>query len=485
MSDAAQPLSENEYRAQRLANMRKLEELGFKAFGQAFERTRLSDVREGFEENKTVRAAGRLMTVRRMGKASFATFSDGSGSFQIFFKKDLLTPQQFEAFGYLDLGDFVGVEGRLFLTRTGEQTIEVHHWTLLGKAILQPPEKFHGLQDVEERYRKRYLDLMMSPESRDRFNKRSAILAEIRNFLNGRGFTEVETPIMQAQAGGAAAKPFFTHHNALNTEMALRIAPELYLKRLIVGGFDKIFELGKDFRNEGIDRTHNPEFTVLEVYEAYGDCASMKRLIEGLLPHLCDKVLGTRQVAYGEAKEILDFTPPYREVAYHDAVREVMGADWFELPLAEAKARAVARGVELDPSWDLLLVTHEVYGKVVEKTLRQPTFVTRVPRQFVPLAKACADDASLVDVFEFVVAGKELCPGYTEQNDPLAQRSAFADQAGDDPEKIDEDFITALEHGMPPTGGLGMGVDRLVMMLTGTEVIRDVILFPQMKQAGN
>ncbi len=479
-----QSQSGNEYREQRIANLRKLEELGFNPYGQAFERTRLSEIRADFAEDKTVRAAGRLMTVRRMGKASFATISDGTANFQIFIKKDLLSEQQFQGFSYLDLGDFVGVEGRLFTTRMGEPTIEVHAWNFLGKAILQPPEKYHGLQDVEERYRKRYLDLMMNPESRDRFNKRSAILAEIRNFLHARGFTEVETPMMQPQAGGAAAKPFYTHHNALDTEMVMRIAPELYLKRLIVGGFDKIFELGKDFRNEGIDRTHNPEFTVLEVYEAYGDRTSMKAIIEGLLPHLCDRVLGRMTVEYGEAKEVLDFTPPYREIAYRDAVKQVMGDDWFELTVEQARAKAEAQGVAIDPAWNHLLVTHEVYGKLVEKTLRQPTFVTRIPRQFVPLAKACPDDPELVDVFEFVVAGKELCPGYTEQNDPLAQRKAFADQAGDDPEKIDEDFITALEHGMPPTGGLGMGIDRLVMMLTGTEVIRDVILFPQMKQAG-
>jgi len=477
-----QQQSVNEYRAQRIVNLRKLEELGFEPYGRAFERTRLSEVRAGFEEDKKVRAAGRLMTIRRMGKASFATISDGTANFQIFIKKDLLSETLFEGFKYLDLGDFIGVEGRLFTTRAGEPTIEVHSWSFLGKAILQPPEKFHGLQDVEERYRKRYLDLMMNPESRDRFNKRSAILAEIRNFLHARGFIEVETPMMQAQAGGAAAKPFYTHHNALDTEMVMRIAPELYLKRLIVGGFDKIFELGKNFRNEGIDRTHNPEFTVLEVYEAYGDRTSMKAIIEGLLPHLCEKVLGRLTVEYGEAKEILDFTPPYREIAYKDAVKEMMGQDWFDLTVQQARAKAEAQGLEIDPAWDHLLITHEVYDKLVEKTLRQPTFVTRVPRQFVPLAKACADDPELVDVFEFVVAGKELCPGYTEQNDPEAQRKAFADQVGEDTEKIDEDFITALEHGMPPTGGLGMGIDRLVMMLTGTEVIRDVILFPQMKK---
>jgi len=477
-------LESNEYREQRIANLKKLASFGMRPYGAAFARTRLSDIRAGFEEGKAVRAAGRLMTVRRMGKASFATLSDGTGQFQVFVKKDLLAPEQFEAFAYLDLGDFLGVEGRLFLTKTGEPTIEVHQWTFLSKAILQPPEKFHGLQDVEERYRKRYLDLMMSPSSRDRFNKRSAILRETRSFLHDRGFVEVETPMMQAQAGGAAAKPFVTRHNALDTEMVMRIAPELYLKRLIVGGFDKIFEIGKNFRNEGIDRTHNPEFTVLEVYEAYGDRASMKAIIEGLLPHLCEKVLGSMTVEYGEAKEVLDFTPPYREVAYKDIVCEVMGDDWFALPAEAARARAEAKGLHIDPAWNHLMITREVYDKLAEKTLRQPTFVTRIPRQFVPLAKACDDDPDLVDVFEFVVAGKELCPGYTEQNDPAAQRAALADQAGDDAEKIDEDFITALEHGMPPTGGLGIGIDRLVMMLTGTEVIRDVILFPQMKAAG-
>lgn len=477
-------LSSSEYRDQRIANMKKLESMGFKPYGNTFERTPLADVRSGFEENKIVRAAGRLMTIRRMGKASFATFNDGTGSFQIFIKKDLLTAEQYEAVGYLDLGDFMGVEGRLFVTKTGEPTIEVHQWTLLAKAIQQPPEKFHGLQDIEERYRKRYLDLMMNPESRDRFNKRSAILREIRNFLHARGFTEVETPMMQDQAGGAAAKPFFTHHNALDKQMVMRIAPELYLKRLIVGGFDKIFELGKDFRNEGIDRTHNPEFTVLEIYEAYGDRTSMKNIIEGMLPHLCKTVLGKMTVEYGEAKEILDFTPPYREVAYYDIVKEVMGQDWFTLSKDDAAKRAVERGLYVEPAWNHLMITREVYDKIAEKSLRQPTFVTRIPRQFVPLAKACEDDPEVVDVFEFVVAGKELCPGYTEQNDPSAQRAALSDQAGSDSEKIDEDFILSLEHGMPPTGGLGIGVDRLVMMLTGTEVIRDVILFPQMKALG-
>ncbi len=476
-----QNISTNEYREQRIANMQKLEELGFKPYGEAYERTRLSEIRESFVEEKEVTAAGRLMTIRRMGKASFATFDDGTNTFQIFIKKNLLTEEEFEGFKCLDLGDFIGVKGVLFTTHTGEPTIRVGSWTLLSKAIQQPPEKFHGLQDIEERYRKRYLDLMMNKDSRDRLAKRSAIIAEIRCYLAERGFMEVETPIMQNQAGGAAAKPFVTHHNALDMDMVLRIAPELYLKRLIVGGFDKVFEIGKNFRNEGIDRTHNPEFTVLEIYEAYGDRKSMKAIIEGLLPRVCEKVLGQMTVEYGEEKEILDFTPPYRELPYHDLVKDLMGDDWFSLSVEDARAEAEAKGLEIEMDMNHLMITHEVYDKLIEKTLRQPTFVTRIPRQFVPLAKACSDDPELVDVFEFVVAGKELCPGYTEQNDPVAQRKAFSDQAGDDTEKVDEDFILALEHGMPPTGGLGLGIDRFVMMLTGTEVIRDVILFPQMR----
>lgn len=486
MSETEQAdISSTDYRAIRVANMNALAALGYKPFGQAFARSgRLSEIRAGFEPGKEVRAAGRLTTIRRMGKALFADLNDGSDRFQIFMKKDGVGEDAFAAMKYLDLGDMIGVEGRCFVTKTGEPTIEVDKWIFLTKAILQPPEKFHGLSDIEERYRKRYLDLMSNPDSRKRFNQRHAILAEIRSYLTGKGFVEVETPMMQAQAGGAAAKPFITHHNALSTQMYMRIAPELYLKRLLVGGFDKIFELGKDFRNEGIDRTHNPEFTVLEIYEAYGDRLSMKAIIEGMIPHVCDKVLGTMKVEYGEAKEILDFTPPYREAPYKDLIREFMGADWFERPLADKMKAARDKGLEVDPSWNDLLVSHEIYDKLIEKTLRQPTFVTRMPRQFVPLAKACDDDPELVDVFEFVVAGKELCPGYTEQNNPFEQRAALADQAVDDPEKLDEDFITALEHGMPPTGGLGIGIDRLVMMLTGTEVIRDVILFPQMKKGG-
>ena len=478
----------NEYRENRLVAMEALRELGFTPYGHAFPHTDLKDIRAAFEEGKTVTAAGRMMTVRRMGKMNFCTLSDGTGRFQLIFKRDELDERLFAGFKQLNLGDIIGVTGVLFTTQKGEKSIIVKEWDLLAKALEQPPEKFHGLTDQEECYRRRHVDLMTNDESRERFITRSRILQETRKYLWNRGFVEVETPILQGQAGGAAAKPFKTHFNALDQDMVLRIAPELYLKRLIVGGMNKVFELGKDFRNEGIDRSHNPEFTVLEVYEAYGDRTSMENIIEGLIPHLCDTVIGSRKIEYGEAKEIIDFTPPYRRVAYSDLVKESMGEDWYNLDFAaqleRAKHLAAEREVnlELDGVDNSLMLTHEVYDKMVEKTLRQPTFVTRLPHEFVPLAKACPDDPGLVDVFEFVVGGRELCPGYTEQNDPIEQRKALEHQAGEDTEKVDEDFIGALECGMPPTGGLGIGMDRLVMLLTGTDGIRDVVLFPQMKQ---
>ena len=477
----------NEYRENRLASLKVLAEMGFTPYGHAFPHEDLKAVRAGFEEGKEVSVAGRLLMIRRMGKMNFCTLNDGTDHFQLIFKRDELDERLFAGFKQLNLGDIVGVKGTLFTTQKGEKSVVVKDWDLLAKALEQPPEKFHGLADQEECYRRRYVDLMTNDESRERFFTRSRIIMEIRKYLWERGFVEVETPILQDQAGGAAAKPFFSHFNALDKDCVMRIAPELYLKRLLVGGMNKVFELGKDFRNEGIDRTHNPEFTVCEIYEAYGDRKSMENIMEGLLPHLCDTVIGTRQVPYGEKGDVIDFTPPYRRVAYKDLVKELMGDDWFNLDFDTQLAKAKAKGAETDTNLELdgvtteLMLTHEVYDKLIERNLMQPTFVTRIPHEFVPLAKACPDDPSLVDVFEFVVAGRELCPGYTEQNDPLEQRKALENQAGEDTEKIDEDFISALECGMPPTGGLGFGVDRLVMFLTGTDSIRDVVLFPQLK----
>ncbi len=473
-----EPVS-NEYLIQRRANMEALAAKGYAPFGHAFARTgRLAEVRAAFEENKTVSVAGRLTTSRDMGKSIFADLRDGTDRLQIYAQKNVLG-EAYEAFKLLDLGDQIGVEGTLFTTRTGEQTVKVTRWVMLSKALLPLPEKWHGLKDTDQRYRQRYLDLISNPEVRQVFDKRLAMIREIRSFLAGRGFSEVETPMMQPQAGGAAAKPFVTHYDALDTRMYLRIAPELYLKRLLVGGFDKVFELNRNFRNEGLSRYHNPEFTMMEVYEAYSDMRGMKALVEGMVLHVAQTVLGTLKV--GTAEHPIDLTPPWRTAAYKDLVTERMGADWFALDASAMRARAEAEGLSIDPAWTAVEVTQEVYEKLIERTLLNPTFVIRLPYELVPLAKRCDDDDTLVDVFELVIGGKEIAPGYSELNDPIEQRKRFEHQAGHDQQKIDEDFLLALEHGMPPAGGMGVGIDRLVMMLLGCEAIRDVILFPQLK----
>ena len=472
--------TEAEYRAQRIENLRQLEALGYAPFGGAYERTgSLADVRASFAEGRTVRVAGRMLARREMGKSVFADLRDGTERFQIYIKKDELGEAAFKAFGLLDFGDFIGVEGELFTTRAGEPSLKVTGWTLLAKALRAPPEKWHGLQDVEIRYRKRYLDLVANPEVRKVFNQRIAIVRTIREFLQSRGFQEVETPMMQPLAGGAAANPFKTHYDALDCDMFLRIAPELYLKRLLVGGFDKVFELNRNFRNEGLSRFHNPEFTMLEIYEAYGDRKTMQQLVQDLICHAAQQVMGTLRV--GTAEMPIDLTPPWREVTYRELVAERAGSDWFALDAAAAHARAHELGVSTDPAWGATEVTQEIFEKLIEKTLVNPTFVTRLPVELVPLAKATADDPTTVDVFELVIGGREIAPAYSELNDPLEQRRRLEAQAGGDASKLDEDFLSALEQGMPPAGGMGIGIDRLVMMLTGAEAIRDVILFPQMR----
>lgn len=474
-------MEDNQYREQRIANMTKLIEMGHKPFGSAYVRTgRLSEIRSAYEEGREVTAAGRLMTIRDMGKSVFADINDGSDRYQIYIHKQQIGDESFAAFKLLDIGDHIGVAGSLFVTRTGEQSIKVEKWQILSKALLPLPEKWHGLKDTEARYRQRYLDLATSQEVRDLFVKRSAMISEIRAFLIVRGFMEVETPMLQAQAGGAAAKPFVTHYAALNSDMFLRIAPELYLKRLLVGGLDKVFELNRNFRNEGLSRTHNPEFTMLEIYEAYGDVRTMKTLIQDMIVHLAGKIFGTLKA--GSAEGEINLSLPWREATYAELIKERMGEDWYELPLEAAKKKAESAGLDLDPSWDKMLVTHEVYEKLIEKTLVNPTFVTRLPASLVPLAKQCDDDPSCVDVFELVIGGKEIAPAYSEMNDSLEQRRRLVEQAGRDSEKVDEEFLTALEHGMPPAGGMGVGIDRLLMILAGKDAIRDVILFPQLRQ---
>jgi len=471
-------MEKNEYRDQRLSNMEKIKGYGHKPFGHAFKRSgNLAAIRRDFKDEMKISAAGRLTTIRSMGKSIFADIKDGTGKFQIYAQKNALGDQAFDAFKLLDVGDHIGLEGQLFTTHAGEPTIKIDRWELLSKALLPLPEKWHGLKDVEARYRQRYLDLIASQEVRELFNKRTMAIREIRNFLFDKGFLEVETPMMQAMAGGAAARPFVTRYTALDTDMYLRIAPELYLKRLLVGGFDKIFELNRNFRNEGLSRTHNPEFTMLEIYEAYSDVKGMKEIVEGLVTHVATKVFGSLQVKFGE--HLIDLTPPWREVPYRDLITDKMGPSWYDVSVTDARRKAEEMGLTVDPSWNHLMITHEIYEKTIEKTLIQPTFVTRLPAELVPLAKACEDDSSCVDVFELEIAGYEIAPGYTEMNDPLEQRKRLQEQAAGG--QIDEEFVTALEHGMPPAGGMGIGIDRLVMVLSGTEAIRDVILFPQLR----
>ncbi len=481
MTDSPPPAepTENDLRAQRLLNLDKLKEAGYTPYGRAFARDGRFDALSGaYEEGKEVRLAGRLVTCREMGKSIFAHLQDGTGRIQIYLKLNNLGEEAFRAFKWTDLGDHIGVRGTWFTTRTGEQTVQVLTWTLLSKALLPLPDKWDGLQDVEIRYRRRYLDLIANPEVRKVFNARIAILKEIRAFLAEREFDEVETPMMQSIPGGAAATPFQTRYNALSMDMYLRIAPELFLKRLLVGGFDKVFELNRNFRNEGLSRNHNPEFTMLEIYEAYGNRESMQTLIRDMITRLAEKVMGTLRV--GTEAEPVDLTD-WREVAYDDLIVEKAGADYFNLDAPAQRQRAQSLGCHVDDTWTPEEVTQEIFEKCIEKTLVQPTFVTRLPAHLVPLAKACEDDPTKVDVFELIIGGKEIAPGYNELNDPLVQRERLLAQSGEDAMKFDADFLLALEHGMPPAGGMGVGIDRLVMLLTGSEAIRDVILFPQMK----
>ena len=479
----SEELSNNEYRQQRIQNMEKLKEAGFPAFGKVFERTaRIDKLHADFEAGKQVRSCGRIVAMRKMGKMAFAHLSDGSGKFQIMVKKDLIGDDNFAAFKLLDIGDTVGVEGELFLTKTEENTVRVAEWTLLSKALLPLPEKFHGLTDVETRYRQRSLDLISNPEVMDLFKKRTQVMREIRKFLDARDYNEVETPMLQQIAGGAAAQPFKAHYNALNVDVFMRIAPELYLKRLIVGGMDRVYEMNRNFRNEGLDRTHNPEFTCLEIYQAFGDMRTMQELIQSLFTHLAETIF--QKLEFEWMGNTINLQTPWREVPYHDLVKEHLGDDWFEKSLDDAKAKAAELEVHFEEGMNFKQVTHEIYDKTIEGTLIQPTFITRLPAELVPLANPCADNAELVDVFELIIGGKEIAPAYSELNDPIEQRKRFEEQAAGDASKIDEDFLSALEYGMPPTGGMGIGIDRLLMLLTGSDAIRDVILFPQLKPRG-
>ncbi|NBK46719.1 lysine--tRNA ligase [Staphylococcus delphini] len=483
----------------RRQKLQELRDLGIDPFGEKFERTGTAEtlkaqwdqyakeeLAEKEAESHTV-IAGRIMTKRGKGKAGFAHIQDLSGQIQIYVRKDQVGDEQFNIWNTADLGDIVGVEGIMFKTNTGELSVKAKSFKLLSKALRPLPDKHHGLQDIEQRYRQRYLDLITNEESTQTFINRSRILQEMRNYLNEKGFLEVETPMMHQIAGGAAAKPFVTHHNALDATLYMRIAIELHLKRLIVGGLEKVYEIGRVFRNEGVSTRHNPEFTMIELYEAYADYKDIMSLTEELVAHIARRVLGTTSVQYGD--ETIHLEPQWRRLHMVDAVKEATGVDFYEVKSdEEAHELAKVHGIEVDDNMKYGHILNEFFEQKVEETLIQPTFIYGHPIEISPLAKKNPEDSRFTDRFELFIVGREHANAFTELNDPIDQRQRFEaqlvekEQGNDEAHEMDEDFIEALEYGMPPTGGLGIGIDRLVMLLTNSPSIRDVLLFPYMRQ---
>lgn len=477
----------------RREKMEAFRSMGIAPFGHRFDVTDYAaDIQEAYahlaedEEGGEVRVAGRLMAIRGHGKASFSTLNDRTGNIQVYFKMDVLGERKYkEEFRRLDIGDIIGIRGVVFKTRRGEVTVRVEDFDLLSKSLRPLPEKFHGLKDIDTRYRQRYLDLMVNHEVRDTFRRRTKIIRSMRQYLDARGFLEVETPVLSTIAGGAAARPFITHHNALDIDLYLRIATELSLKRLIVGGLDRVYEIGRIFRNEGMDVRHNPEFTSIEIYQAFGDYRDLMEITEGLVRQAAKDVCGTTQITYQGVTIDLD---QVRTVNMNDAVREATGKDFLSCADVE-EARAMAReiGVPFEERHGIGAILNAAFEEKVEETLIQPTFIIGHPTEISPLAKKNPDDPRITDRFEFFVYGRELANGFTELNDPIDQEQRFLAQlkqreAGDaEAHVMDRDYITALEYGLPPTGGLGIGIDRLVMLLTDSPSIRDVLLFPTMK----
>ncbi|MDO4271252.1 MAG: lysine--tRNA ligase [Eubacteriales bacterium] len=501
MAEQNQPSEQHEQTAEELHELKRirreklaeLQQAGSDPFEQVrFERDHhTSEIHEQFDalEGKTVRLAGRMMSKRIMGKASFSDLSDRRGRVQLYVKRDNVGEEVYKGYKKLDIGDIIGVEGEVFRTQKGEISVAVHELTLLSKNLVPLPEKWHGLKDTDMRYRQRYVDLIVNPEVRDTFEKRSAIVREIRNFMDRRGFMEVETPCLNTIPGGAAARPFVTHHNALDIDMYMRIATELHLKRLIVGGFEQVYEIGRIFRNEGMDTKHNPEFTTIELYQAFTDYHGMMDITEDMIVHCCETVLGTTKVTY-QGTEI-DFSKGWKRQTMADAVKEYAGIDFMAIDGEEALRQVKAKGVETEKgkeSWGDLLAL--CYDEFVEENLVQPTFIIDYPVEISPLAKRKPSDPRLTERFELFVVGRELANAFSELNDPIDQRERFERQAAlraagdDEANMMDDDFVTALEYGMPPTGGMGMGIDRLVMLLTDSASIRDVLLFPTMKPIG-
>jgi lysyl-tRNA synthetase class 2 len=491
MSEAEEPKL-SDVLADRRAKLERLREAGIDPFPPEFgEREDIAEVRAaheglapGIETESRHRIAGRIVGRRGHGKACFLDLRDGSGQIQLHAREDLLGEEPYRVLVDLDLGDIVGVEGTALATRRGgELSLAIDRWRLLAKSLRPPPDKFHGLEDVETRYRHRELDLIANEESRRLFGLRARTVSEVRRWLDDRGFVEVETPVLQPLYGGALARPFTTHHNALDRDLYLRIATELYLKRLVVGGIDRVYELGKDFRNEGISHKHNPEFTMLEWYEACSDYVATAQRVETMVAEVAERVLGTTRVERGDVT--IDFAPPWKRISFRDAIREAGGIDIAEHPTREALATAIGTEPAADEGWGKLV--DGLLSKHVEPGLIQPTFVIDYPVELSPFAKSHRSEEGLVERFEAFAGGMEIANGFTELNDPDEQRRRFDQQAAElergdeEAQPYDEDFIGALEQGMPPTGGVGIGIDRLVMLLTGAKSVREVVLFPAMR----
>ena len=481
----------NEQMQNRIDKMHKIEEHGWRPFGHRFEWThRSADVKEQFEAlaeaEAEVKLAGRVMAIRGHGKTCFMDMQDKTGRMQLYVRKDVLGEEDYSLVKMMDIGDTIGVTGIPFRTHMGEISIKVVKMEMLSKSLRPLPEKWHGLKDIETRYRQRYVDLIVNPEVRDTFVKRSQIIRSVREVLDSHDFLEVETPILNTIAGGAAARPFISYHNALDMQVYMRIAPELYLKRLIVGGMDRVYELGRVFRNEGIDNRHNPEFTSVEIYQAFADYRDMMDLTEEVVVKTALKVLGTTKITY-EGVEI-ELASPWKRISMIDAVKEYSGKDFTNVTdLDEARAIAKELNVAIEPTFGIGKIINACFEEYVEDKLIQPTFITGHPKEISPLAKSNPDNPEITDRFEAYIYGREICNGFTELNDPIDQRERFLKQVeeranGDEEANMmDEDFVNALEYGLPPTGGLGIGIDRLVMFLTDSSTIRDVLFFPTMK----
>lgn len=496
-TEEAAVLTENEINEQmqvRIDKMHKIEEHGWKPFGYRFLYThRAADIAAQFDElsekETEVKMAGRIMAIRGHGKTCFMDMQDKTGRIQVYVRKDVIGEENYALIKLMDIGDTVGITGTAFRTHMGELSIKANSVEMLSKSLRPLPEKWHGLKDVETRYRQRYVDLIVNPEVRDTFVKRSQIIRSVREVLDSHDFLEVETPILNTIAGGAAARPFISYHNALDMQVYMRIAPELYLKRLIVGGMDRVYEMGRVFRNEGIDNRHNPEFTSVEIYQAFADYRDMMDLTEEVVVKTAEKVLGTTTINYEGTT--IELASPWKRMSMIEAVKEYSGKDFTDVTdLEEARAIAKELNVAVEPSFGIGKIINACFEEYVEDKLIQPTFITGHPKEISPLAKSNPENPEITDRFEAYIYGRELCNGFTELNDPIDQKERFLKQVeeranGDEEANMmDEDFVNALEYGLPPTGGLGIGIDRLVMFLTNSSTIRDVLFFPTMKPLG-